>query len=133
MTRTARLYRDAVSFTAMNHVVARAIAAVTSASGATGLLVLELGAGTGGTTAHVLPLLPADTAEYLFTDLSPRFTSEAQASFAAWPFVRAQRLDIEADPRGQGVELASYDLVLASNVLHATRDLRQTLSHARQL
>ncbi len=42
-------------------------------------------------------------------------------------------LDIERDPAEQGFEGRRYDLVVAANVLHATRDLRQTLSHARQL
>ena len=41
------------------------------------LRILEVGAGTGGTTAHVLPLLPADRTEYLFTDVSPLFTARA--------------------------------------------------------
>ena len=104
-----------------------------SAAGTSGLRLLEIGAGTGATTAHVLPLLPPDTAEYLFTDLSPRFTSEAPARFAAWPFLRGARLDIETDPQAQGMELGSFDIVLAANVLHATRDLGQTLTHARKL
>jgi acyl transferase domain-containing protein/NADPH:quinone reductase-like Zn-dependent oxidoreductase/SAM-dependent methyltransferase/acyl carrier protein len=132
MTGASRLYSDGASFSAMNRVIARAIAATANA-GASGLRILELGAGTGATTAQVLPLLPAGTAEYLFTDLSPRFTSEAQTRFAAFPFLRAQRLDIEGDPEDQGVEAGSYDIVLASNVLHATRDLRETLTNARGL
>ena len=36
-------------------------------------------------------------------------------------------------PLDQGFRAGSYDIVLAANVLHATRDLRQTVAHARQL
>nr|QEO74263.1 phosphopantetheine-binding domain-containing pro [uncultured bacterium] len=133
LTGPARLYGESASFRAMNQLVARAVAASTGAAQTSGLRIAEIGAGTGATTAHLLPLLPADTAEYLFTDLSSRFTLETETRFSTYPFVRAQRLDIEADPEGQGVEPASYDVVLAANVVHATRDLRRTLENARKL
>ena len=50
-----------------------------------------------------------------------------------YPFVRYQTLDIERDPSEQGFAPHQFDLVLAANVLHATRDLEQTLRHIRQL
>ena len=34
------------------------------------LRILEIGAGTGGTTTHLLPVLPADQVDYTFTDIS---------------------------------------------------------------
>ncbi|MBI5785598.1 MAG: SDR family NAD(P)-dependent oxidoreductase [Rhodocyclales bacterium] len=97
------------------------------------LRVLEIGAGTGGTTTYVLPLLPADRTEYTFTDLSPLFLERAAEQFAAYPFVRHALLDIEADPVGQGFAAGAYDIVIAANVLHATADLRQSLVHAQRL
>lgn len=97
------------------------------------LRVLEIGAGTGGTTTYVLPLLPADRTEYTFTDLSPLFLERAAEQFAAYPFVRHALLDIEADPIGQGFAAGAYDIVIAANVLHATADLRQSLVHAQRL
>ena len=42
-------------------------------------------------------------------------------------------LDIERRHRSRGVAPGSYDVVLASNMLHATRDLDVTLAHARDL
>ena len=98
-----------------------------------GLRILEIGAGTGGATAGVLPLLPANQTEYLFTDIGPTFLSKAQARFGAYPFVRYQTLDIEQAPSAQGFGRHQADLVLAANVLHATRDLPTTLAHVRQL
>ncbi|TSC24496.1 SDR family NAD(P)-dependent oxidoreductase [Corallococcus sp. Z5C101001] len=97
------------------------------------LRILEVGGGTGATTSYVLPLLPADRAEYTFTDLSPLLTARAAEEFAAYPFVRYQALDLEKDPASQGLAAGAYDLVLASNVLHATRDLRESLRHVRTL
>ena len=42
-------------------------------------------------------------------------------------------LNIEKDPAAQGFEPYGYDLVIAANVLHATRDLGETLPHCREL
>ena len=46
------------------------------------LQVLELGAGTGGTTAAVLPGLPAERTGYTFTDVSDFFLTRAAERFA---------------------------------------------------
>jgi hybrid polyketide synthase / nonribosomal peptide synthetase ACE1 len=42
-------------------------------------------------------------------------------------------LDIESDPVAQGFEGHSYDLVIAANVLHATKSLEQTMANVRRL
>lgn len=42
-------------------------------------------------------------------------------------------LDIERDPAEQGFTLGSYDLVIASDVLHATRSIADTVQNARSL
>lgn len=42
-------------------------------------------------------------------------------------------LDIETAPTNQGYEPHSYDIIIASNVLHATASLQTTLEHARLL
>jgi hypothetical protein len=47
--------------------------------------ILEIGAGTGGTTAFVLPKLDPSRAEYLFSDLSPHFTFKASEKFERIP------------------------------------------------
>jgi acyl transferase domain-containing protein/SAM-dependent methyltransferase/acyl carrier protein len=95
--------------------------------------ILEIGAGTGGLTSYVLPRLPADRTEYVFTDLSNHFFIKAGQKFADFPFVQYKKLDIEKDPLTQEFTEHSFDLVLASQVLHATTDLRQTLTNVRKL
>jgi len=92
--------------------------------------ILEIGAGTGGTTAHLLSQF--QNVEYVFTDVSPLFLSKAQERFQDYPFVRYELLDIERSPASQGFH-QPFDLVIAANVLHATADLRQTLTHVREL
>ena len=42
-------------------------------------------------------------------------------------------LDIERDPTVQGFDNRHFDVVIAANVLHATRDLRETFRHVRRL
>ncbi|MHB8474542.1 MAG: methyltransferase, partial [Gammaproteobacteria bacterium] len=97
------------------------------------LRLLEIGAGTGGTTHHLLSVLPAERSQYRFTDLSPLFLHKAAEKFAAFPFVDYELLDIERDPETQGYTAHSYDIVIAANVLHATRDLRTTVRHVARL
>jgi acyl transferase domain-containing protein/acyl carrier protein len=129
-----RLYEDAPFARFNNGVVREAIeAAVASFPAGRPLRVLEIGAGTGATTAQVLPVLPADRTEYVFTDVSPAFTARARRKFSGHPFIRYELLNIEADPDMQGFAGRRFDIVLAANVLHATRDLRQTLTHVRRL
>ncbi|MGH8573041.1 MAG: methyltransferase, partial [Gammaproteobacteria bacterium] len=95
--------------------------------------ILEIGAGTGGTTSHLLDELPAERTDYVFTDISPLFVHRAAEKFSAYPFLRFSVLDIEEPPVGHGFEPGGYDLVVAANVLHATRDLRRSLHHVREL
>ena len=97
------------------------------------LRVLEVGAGTGGTTASLLPVLPADRTTYFYTDLSDFFFEQASRQFSDYPFLRCRHLDIEASPQAQGIGRHEFDLVVAANVLHATKDLRATLDHVLSL
>ena len=96
------------------------------------LRVLEIGAGTGASTAAILPELPAGRFDYTYTDISAGFFSEAEARFGG-DSIDYRVLDIEKDPIEQGFDLHGYDVVIASNVLHATRYLNETLDNCRRL
>jgi amino acid adenylation domain-containing protein len=93
------------------------------------LRILEIGAGTGGATASLLPLLPADRTRYLFTDVSAFFTRQAGGKFGSFRFVDYRLLDVERPPGEQGFDAHAFDLVIAADVLHGTRDLDETLRH----
>ncbi|KAI8272976.1 Highly reducing polyketide synthase FUM1 [Colletotrichum sp. SAR 10_98] len=102
------------------------------------LRVLEIGAGTGGTTNKVLKWLRGPTgallySEYTYTDISAGFFSAAQERLKDYPNMTFKSLDVSKDPIDQGFEPASYDLILAANVLHATPSLGETLTNVRKL
>jgi NADPH:quinone reductase-like Zn-dependent oxidoreductase/SAM-dependent methyltransferase len=103
------------------------------------LSYIEIGAGTGGATTAVLEALGAPTGrimldQYHYTDISAGFFDAAGAKFAEWTdYIEFKTLDIEKDPVQQGFAKASYDVVVASNVLHATKDMDVTMSNVRTL
>ena len=100
--------------------------------------ILEIGAGTGGTT---LPLLKAAKrngrlciGRYHFTDISPAFMEKAKGLFQSHAScMDFKPLDIEKDPEMQGFKAESYDCIVASNVLHATRIINNTLQNVYKL
>jgi SAM-dependent methyltransferase/acyl carrier protein len=95
--------------------------------------ILEIGAGFGIATVHILPTLPAKLTEYVYTDISAYFLQEAQEKFAQYLFVSYGLLDIEKDPHAQGYEWHDFDIIIAANVLHATANIAETLMHIRSL
>ncbi|WP_424097226.1 SDR family NAD(P)-dependent oxidoreductase [Moorena producens] len=134
LTTATQLYQNSPGAKVMNSLVEKAIAtALEKLPPQRGVRLLELGAGTGGTTSYILPHLPPDQSEYVFTDIGALFTAKAQEKFRDYPFVTYQTLDIEQDPTTQGFIAHQYDIIIAANVLHATTSLEQTLSHVRQL
>lgn len=97
------------------------------------LRILEVGAGTGGLTTHLLQALPAESCEYVFTDLSPLFLNAARERFGEFAGLQSQILDISRAPLQQGLTPCSFDLVVAANVLHATPRIDDTLTNVQQL
>ena len=98
------------------------------------LRVIEVGAGTGSATASVLPELPEGRFDYMYTDISAGFFAEAESRFGdGGGCIEYRPLDIEKDPVAQGFDAHAYDLIIASNVLHATRYLDETLGHCLTL
>ncbi|KAL4956616.1 hypothetical protein BDW69DRAFT_181394 [Aspergillus filifer] len=100
--------------------------------------ILEIGAGTGGTTLLALQALTSVNGEpmysnYTFTDVSSGFFTAAKDRFELYPGLEFKTLDIGKDPVEQGFEPGSYDLIIASNVIHATETLSVTLQHVRKL
>ncbi|RSL77235.1 hypothetical protein CEP51_009247 [Fusarium floridanum] len=102
------------------------------------LRILELGAGTGGTTETILRNIvdvhgvPAYST-YTFTDISAGFFPAAKERFANTSNLEFKVLDVSKDSLQQGFQEESYDLVIAANVLHATPCLQQTLCNIRPL
>lgn len=96
------------------------------------LKILEMGAGTGGTTKYLVPLLAGlgVPVEYTFTDLSPSFVAQARKTYKAYPFMKFAAHDIEKPAPKDFI--ATQHLVVASNAVHATHSLPVSLTHIRQ-
>ena len=97
--------------------------------------ILEIGAGTGGTTVKVLPLLKQfDNVikEYCYTDLSRAFLIHAEENYQPdYPKLTTAIFDVSRPVASQAVQKDQYDFVIATNVLHATPNIRQTLRNAK--
>ncbi|MGB0126281.1 MAG: SDR family NAD(P)-dependent oxidoreductase, partial [Rhodocyclaceae bacterium] len=131
---TEKLYRDSPPAQAYNGLIAGIVAALAQAApSGRPLRLLEIGAGTGSTTAHVLPRLAGRAIEYTFTDVSPLFLNRARERFAGQEGMRYELLDIGHAPAEQGFPAAHYDLILGANVVHATPDLQRSLENLRGL
>ena len=126
------VYQRSAASRYINPIAAEVVDAAARAS-AGALRVLEIGGGTGGTTAALLPRLPTGACEYCFTDVSDFFFEHASEKFAAFPFVRFGLLNIDADLANQGYAPGSFDVVVAANVLHAARDLDAAAERVRGL
>ncbi|KAL2846914.1 hypothetical protein BJY01DRAFT_213165 [Aspergillus pseudoustus] len=100
--------------------------------------ILEIGAGTGGVTATILPAMRGPNGErmyesYTYTDVSSGFFDAAQKRFGDYDGIIYRPLDITCSPLERGFEASSYDLIIASNVLHATPCLQETLANVKTL
>ena len=134
LSEMERLYQTSPPARAFNQLVAEALRPVRDAwPDERPLRILEVGAGTGSTTAFVLPLFAGRAVEYTFTDVSPLFLNRAREKFSNVPGMRYATLDIAGDVAAQGFAVAHYDVIIGANVMHATPDLLHTMSTVRKL
>jgi polyketide synthase PksN len=100
------------------------------------LNILEVGAGTGGTSSVVLESIKdyGRHVRYYYTDISAGFTQHGRRRFGGnYPFVQFQPLSINRDIKQQGYEKGSMDIIIAANVMHATSDIRYSLQNVKSL
>ncbi|PNS19188.1 L-2-aminoadipate reductase [Sphaceloma murrayae] len=100
------------------------------------LHILELGAGTAGATKAILRSIGDGFGSYIFTDISSGFFPKAREYFESSPWssrINYKVLDISKDPEGQGFATQGFDLIIASQVLHATPVMKQSIKHVRKL
>ncbi|EED14463.1 polyketide synthase, putative [Talaromyces stipitatus ATCC 10500] len=96
--------------------------------------VLEIGAGTGMATRHVLQNLASVYKGYTFTDINPEIVKQAEEDFSKTTSRMTFRtLDISSSPEYQGFKPHTYGLVIAANVFHATKDISEVLTNVRSL
>lgn len=96
--------------------------------------IIELGAGIGSSTEHVLSLLPKKGScfSYVFTDISTAFIKNAKLKFKKYDFVSFEILNIDQLAESQKIT-QQYDAVIATNVLHAAKNILTTLKNIKKL
>ncbi|KAH8203888.1 hypothetical protein TruAng_001952 [Truncatella angustata] len=103
------------------------------ASGGDAVRIIEVGAGSGGTTKRLAQVLNAlgKRIEYTFTDIASSLVNQASRTFEEYNWMKFDTLDIEEPPpsRLQG----KFDIAIGTNCAHATRNQVSTIGNIRQL
>ncbi|CAL8084937.1 unnamed protein product [Orchesella dallaii] len=98
--------------------------------------ILEVGAGTGSYSSNFLRCLEEEGIEfeYTYTDISAAFFPAAEKRFEKYgKFMKFKKLNIEEDPIDQGFTPEYFDYVFMAEVIHATKDIRESLKNIRML
>jgi len=133
---TRAVYAETPFGRAFNAALRVALEAIAEES-AQPLQILEIGGGSGTTTRAALAALRGRPFRYVFTDVSPHLIRSAERALGPDPqaggSLEFRKLDIESDPLPQGFAPGQRDLVIAANVLHATRRIDRSLTHLHRL
>lgn len=99
------------------------------------LRIIEIGAGTGGTSSVVFGKLKKygnNIDEYCYTDISKAFLLHAEEEYGPDnPYLTYKVFNVEQPIETQGICGGEYDIVIAANVLHATKNIRETMRNAK--
>lgn len=125
-----KVYADGISSKAANQIVGQQVAKLLSVTPHR-CKVLEIGAGTGATSQSILDVAPDEfpRSNYVFTDVYKPFMDEAEKKLG----VTVKSLNIEQDPQRQGFIPYTFNAIVCANVLHATKNIPETLKHVRRL
>jgi nucleoside-diphosphate-sugar epimerase/SAM-dependent methyltransferase len=95
--------------------------------------ILEMGSGTGGTTASLIPALAGLGIPFIYkvTDISSSLIAASRKRFKSYPFMEFQVVDIEKTPPAELVE--SQHIIIATNCVHATHSLAVSTRNIRQM
>ena len=95
--------------------------------------ILEIGAGTGGTTKYIVDFLEQQGVRfhYTFSDVSGSLVAAARRHFEGRHNMEFVTMDIEKEAPEK--HMNRYDTVISTNCIHATKDLTRSLSHIRGL
>ncbi|MCB2312714.1 phosphopantetheine-binding protein [Clostridium tagluense] len=99
--------------------------------------ILEIGAGTGATSAIVFKKLKKfedSIEEYCYTDISKAFLNHAEQAYGMEnPYLSYKIFNVENPLVGQNLNAGRFDIVIAANVLHATQNIRNTLRNTKTI
>jgi yersiniabactin nonribosomal peptide synthetase len=95
--------------------------------------VLEIGTRAGSLTDTLVPLLPAGSGRYLYADESSFFTDRARRKLGEGASLEYGLFDMNKTPLRQGYEPHSFDVIVADNTLHRTRNIETTLEYLKEM
>lgn len=95
--------------------------------------ILEIGAGTGSFTDHIIPLLKGHKVSYHYTDVSNIFLNEAKERYHNYSFVKYKLFDLNKEIKAQGFKFNDYDIIISSNVFHNIIDRYQAFPRLKRL
>ncbi|CVK20158.1 non-ribosomal peptide synthetase [Sporomusa sphaeroides] len=127
------LYSGNIMVNYLNHCICTLLERIAASQPGKTLRILEVGAGTGATSAKVLSRMEGMNVEYLFTDVTASFIPRAKARFERIAGVRFGVFDVDKDYREQGLAPNSFDIVLAAGVLENARDIPFTMGSLKDL
>lgn len=129
------VYRGNIASDYVNRALADSVRAEVDSRGP-GVRILEVGAGTGSASRWVFDKLTGvehAVAEYCYTDISTAFLVEAEKQFPGIPYLTYRIFNAERHPAEQGFAAGGYDIVVANNALHTTKDIVDTVEHTGAL
>ncbi|NSB12323.1 non-ribosomal peptide synthetase [Clostridium beijerinckii] len=130
-------YRDNLINKCMNHVVKEAVLFMVDKYSKINrnktIRILEVGAGVGGTTSEIIPVLNNYNAEYHFTDISTFFLNKAREAYGDYPWISYGLFDLNKEYWKQGLTASSWDIIICANVLHDAYDVPSALAALKEL
>jgi acyl transferase domain-containing protein/SAM-dependent methyltransferase len=110
-----------------------AVVAKTETSANAPIRILEVGAGTGGTTARLAEVLLASGSpvEYTFTDIAPSMVKAAKLKFAKYDWMQFETFNLEKEPPDSLRE--HFDVVIGTNCVHATTSRTASIGRLGQV
>ncbi|KAF2644665.1 BcPKS19, polyketide synthase [Massarina eburnea CBS 473.64] len=107
--------------------------ALSNSTGEGKFRILEVGAGTGGTTRYIVKHLQDHGIpfEYVFTDISSSLVSAAKKQFKGVDNMSFEVLDIEKPVMAEYE--GAFHCIIATNCIYATRNLETSLTHLRKM
>lgn len=128
------VFRDNFASRGANGLLGEALVELAQPDATDGTLrVLEVGAGHWGASGELLSRLDGLDVDYLFTDVSEFFVTNARAAFGGMDWVRYGVFDLNRDHRAQGLSTNSFDVVVCPNVLHYARNVDAAVAGLREL
>ena len=75
-----------------------------------------------------------DHIRYIYTDISKSFLIYAEDKYKdVAPYLETVLFNIENSPVNQGIGFGTCDMVIGANVVHATKDIKTSISHIKSV